>query len=520
MNTKYKILRLFITCLLVFLAASCEKDFLDKEPLDSVSVQGFWKTKADVETGLAGVYSRLQENFLGYERVYLEGLSDNAALYNVNWNQRYIFEMSLGTIAPDVGTGEKDAFMHMWSSPYRAITSCNLFLDNVDRAADDMLPAELNKFKAEVRFIRALAYFDLVQLFGDVPIYTKYFETLEDGNMAKSSKADVYALIEDDLNFAISNLDDVAYSGHAVKGSAQALLGRVLLTEEKWAEAATVLKQIIDGGKFSLSNSYKDLFLVDGQANPAVNCEIMFSTNYAAGDPQRLSPSPAGYDVAMAVWALLQPFKDFADVYQMTDGSTPPQSNDSVYNNRDPRLDMTMKLPKETWKNPETDEEQVITDPGYTGFVMEKYVDLSKIPITGATAPTTTQDYVHLRYADVLLMYAEAQNEAVGPGATVYAALDTVRARADVGMPAVDQATYNTQATLREYIRNERRVELAMEGIRYFDLKRWKIAEEKLNGKATVGTSPMVFLPKHYYLPIPQTEIDKNPNLVQNPDYQ
>lgn len=516
MNKKYKISKLLIACLFAILGTSCENDFLDKNPLDSVSSQGFWNTQADVVTGLAGVYSRLQQNFLGYERIYFEGLTDNAYC-TTNWNQRNIFEMTLGNISPNTG----GAIDNMYSTPYRAITSCNLFLDRVDNAKDNILPAQLDAYKAEVRFIRALCYFDLVQLFGEVPLYKNYFTTIDEGKIAKSTKAEIYLLIEEDLNFAISKLPDTGYSGHAVKGSAQALLGRVLLTQEKWSDAATVLKQIIDGGKFQLSNSYKDLFLVNGQANAAVNCEIIFTTNYATNSPQRLSPQPAGYDIEMANWAILQPFSDFANSYQMTDGKLPGIStlNSANFANRDPRLYVTMSLPNEVWENPTTHVVQVIDNPSLTGFVMEKYVDLSKIPISGATAPTTTQDYIHLRYADVLLMYAEAKNEASGPDATIYAAINQVRARTGVNMPAVVQSSYNTKDALRMYIRDERRIELAMEGLRYFDLKRWKVAEAKLNGKATVGAQPMQFLAKNYYLPIPQGELDRNPNLLQNSDY-
>ncbi|SHG89361.1 Starch-binding associating with outer membrane [Flavobacterium fluvii] len=517
MTKMYKISQLSIIILLVFCFTSCDSDFLDKNPLDSVASQGFWKTKADVETGLAGVYSRLQQNFLGYERIYFEGLTDNTYC-GPNFNQRNIFEMTLGNISPSSG----GAIDNMYSSPYRAITSCNLFLDNVDQAKGNVLPAQMNIYKAEVRFIRALCYFDLVQLFGEVPVYKKYFSTIEEGRIAKSSKAEIYAFIEEDLNFAISNLPDTKYSGHAVKGSAQALLGRVLLTQEKWAESATVLKQIIDGGKFQLANSYKNLFIVDGQVNPSVNCEIMFSTNYAAGNPQRLTPQPAGYEIEMANGSMLQPFKAFADSYQMIDGKSSSDSPlvNTNYINRDPRLDMTMKLPNETWRNPNTLVSQVIDNPSVTGFIMEKYVDLSKIPISGATASTSHQDYIHLRYADVLLMYAEAKNESTGPDLTVYAAINKVRARATVNMPEVVQSSYSTKDLLREYIRNERRVELAMEGLRYFDLKRWKIAVAKLDGMSTVGSQPMQFLEKNYYLPLQQNELDRNTKLEQNPDYK
>jgi hypothetical protein len=208
---------------------------------------------------------------------------------------------------------------NMYSSPYRAITSCNYFLDNVDKAP--VTDAKKNVYKAEVKFIRALCYFNLVQDYGGVVIYKKFPATLEDAKIAKSTRAEVYAFIEEDLDFAIANLPDDKYSGHAVKGSALGLKGRVLLTEQKWPEALTVLQQVINSNKFSLSNNYAGLFKTSGQTTAAVNTEIMFSTQYlATTNPQRTSPGAAGMDIELGWYSLMQPYADLVNDYEMTDG--------------------------------------------------------------------------------------------------------------------------------------------------------------------------------------------------------
>jgi hypothetical protein len=516
MINKHKLLTGLSACLM-FVGVSCKKDFLERNPLDSVSSQVFWASDADVETALAGVYSRLQQNFLGYERVYLDGLTDNAVL-DPNGNQGNLHTMSTGNISSALG----GALGNLYSSPYRAISSCNYFLDNVDKAP--IIEAKKNKYKAEVRFIRALSYFDLVQNFGGVVVYKNFPKTLDEAKIAKRTKEEVYALIEEDLDFAIANLPDEKYTGHAVKGSAQGIKARVFITQQKWNDALPLLEQIINTGKFSLSNNYAELFLPAGQAKPAVNNEIMFSTQYLAPNViQRSSPQAAGMNIELGWWSLMQPLQDLANDYEMKDGMSASESPlydpAAPYANRDPRLDMTLRVPGEVWKNPSTGADWTGSYVTNTGFLMEKYVDLSKAPFTNTTANTTDQDYIHLRYADVLLMYAEAKNEVSGPDASVYEAINKVRGRTGINMPPVDQSKYNTKESLREYIRHERRVEFALEGQRYNDLKRWNIAHIKLPAITTPAGKKLVFETKHYVLPFPQSELDNNPSLVQNLGY-
>jgi hypothetical protein len=508
-------------CLFTLLAGTaCNKNYLDRNPLDSVSTGIFWASEADVQSALAGVYSRLQQNFLGYERVYLDGLTDNAYLDN-NTNQPNMSTLTTGNISPASG----GAINNLYSSPYRAITSCNYFLDNVDKAP--VTDAKKNAYKGEVRFIRALCYFDLVQSFGGVVVYDHFPATLDDATIAKRSKEEVYAFIEQDLDFAIANLPDEKYNGHAVKGSAMGMKARVLITQQKWSDAASLLQQLMStsAGKFGLSNNYASIFKTAGQLNAAVNIEIMFSTQYLAPtNPQRTSPGAAGMDIELGWYSLLQPYKNLVDDYEMNDGKSitgsPLYNPATPYANRDPRLDLTIKLPGEVWANPNTGTTWTGSYPPATGFITEKYVDLTRAPFTTATATTTDQDYIHLRYADVLLMFAEAKNEASGPAADVYNAINLVRGRTGINMPAVDQATYNTKEKLRDYIRHERRIEFALEGQRYNDLKRWNIAHIKLPTLTTPAGTPLKFEMKNYLLPFQQTELDANPLLIQNDGYK
>lgn len=494
---------------------SCSKNYLDRNPLNTVSSQIFWQSETEVQTALAGVYSRLQQNFLGYERVYLDGLSDNAFLDN-NTNQGgNMNTLTTGNLSAATG----GAINNMYSTPYRAISSCNFFLDNVDKAP--ISDAAKNAYKAEVRFIRALSYFDLVQLFGGVPVYRSSPATADEAKIAKSTPAEVYNFINEDLDFAIANLPDDKYTGHAVKGSAQGIKARVLITQQRWADAVTVLQQVMNSGKFSLATNYANLFKTAGQGSgTGSNAEIMFSTQYLA--PNNIQRANQGMDIELGWFSLIQPYKDLIDEYEMTDGKRITESSlynaSAPYNNRDPRLDLTVKLPGEVWRNTAGS----VWSGSYvsqTGFIMEKYVDLSRAPFTTATALATDQDYVHLRYADILLMYAEAKNEASGPDASIYTAIDAVRARTGINMPGVDRNRYNTQNLLRDAIRHERRIELALEGQRYFDLKRWNIAHVKLPTLKTPAGTTLVFTNNNYLLPFQQSELDNNPALRQNPGY-
>ena len=186
MTLKNKVLAGLCSVLLIA-GVSCSKNNLDKTPPDSVSTDVFWSTEAEVNSAVAGVYTRLQQNFLGYERVYLDGLSDNAFLWD-NTNQPNFVLMTTGSLSASLS----GALGNIYSSPYRAIASCNYFLGNVDQVTV-ISDAKKNAYIGEIKFLRALMYFDLVNAFGGVIIYRESPKTAEESKIPKSTKEEVLA---------------------------------------------------------------------------------------------------------------------------------------------------------------------------------------------------------------------------------------------------------------------------------------------------------------------------------------
>lgn len=511
-----KILKIYkLTGLLLLLILfSCEK-FLEKNPKDVItSNDNFWNTEADVKLAMAGCYNALYYMPPGgaWAKPYIDCLSDDAY---AQWSS---YQWNLGTIATGDLTPSTSGFSPLiFRFSYKGIAVFNFFIDNIDKA-NSINTVTKNGYIAQAKFLRALFYFDLVNFYGDVPLYKTSLKTVEEAKIAQSPQAEVLAFVKEDLDFAIANLPNTGYSGQAIKGSAMALKTRVLLYEKKWTDAATLAKQIMDDGKFRLGSNYEGLFLTSGQIN---NPEIMFSTVYYSPDLAQYASSQissGSMNTEFGWGSHINPYKDLVDAYECIDGK--PITESPLYDatkpwlNRDPRLKYTIRMPNVTWPAGEP-----AGAPSLTGINMQKYVDLSKAPFSYSRFSTYDQDYVNIRYADVLLMYAEAKNEVSGPDASIYDALDLIRGRTGVGMPGVDRGKYNTQNLLRDYIRHERRIELALEGQRYFDLKRWRIAHIVLPKLKTPGGLSLVFSDKTYFLPFPQSEIDINPNLKQNPGY-
>lgn len=494
-------IKMVVVIVVMLFQFGCKESFLERNPLDQISSGTFWKTDADAKMALAGCYRQLQSDFLSYRKVWLDCLSDNAF---AEWGYFNIPAMTIGVTSPTSGGAVNMAYY----APYRGIANCNYFLENIDKV--DIEEEKKAIYKGEVKFLRALMYFDLVDFFGDVILYKQTPESADAAKVAKSSKADVLTFIHEDLDEAIRVLPEAQYEGHAVKGSATAFKARVLLYEQKWPEAASFAQQTMQSGKFSIANDYLGIFLTATQGG---NPEIIFSTQYLG--PTNPTAFVESMDVQIGWYGCINPYQDLVDEFECTDGlrisESPLYNATTPFANRDPRLVLNMRrVAEETWPDPQHG--------GQTGYVMRKYADFSHAPFSYARTDSD-QDMVSIRYADVLLMYAEARNEAEGPDASIYDALDAIRARPGVDMPPVDRARYNTKETLREFIRHERRVELALEGHRYFDIKRWGIAHTKLPTIENPGGVNLVFEPKHYVFPFPQGELDINPELKQNDGY-
>ncbi|SEJ26569.1 Starch-binding associating with outer membrane [Dyadobacter koreensis] len=509
MNFRHKfIFSALLATLVLGGTSSCDDSYLDKNPLNAISGETFWKTQADVDMALVGVYRRLQSVVFGHRRSILDSYSDNS--YDRH-NQIGFQNPSIGIInASNVPTS-------LYNEPYAGIAAANYFLENVGSVAA-VPQATKDVYIAEARFLRALFYFELVQYFGDVILYKTAPKTAEEAKVAKTPKAEVIAFIVEDLDNAISKLPATAYAGHAVKASAQMLKARVRLYQQDWTDAVALTSAIMADNKFSIyQGGYSNLFL---QTTQQGNPEIIFSTKYLApNNPQ----GNEGMLVEIGWYGGNQPYKNLVDDYETISGKpiTDPTSGydpANPYVNRDPRLKMTVLVPGDPYINPDGST-FVTTDPVLTGFTQKKYMDASKLPWDRSKTPVTDMNVIHMRYAEVLLAYAEAKNELSGPDATIYDALDKIRTRASVGLPKVDQTSYATKDALREFIRHERRIELAMEGHRYFDLKRWNIAAAKFAAVKNPAGVSLVFGEKNNVLPYPQGEIDKNTLLIQNPGY-
>ena len=495
---KYIFVKLFAVCI-VFV--SCKKTLLDVTPPDQLSTTVFWKTETDANLALSGIYNSLYAGGIGYA-VSQYTIMDWDSFSDDSYSQ---FNFGAGgTSALSSGiTSTSGGFAYgYYNNNYKAIASINSFLANVGKV---LTGNKLTKYKGEAYFLRAFNYFWLAQLYGNVPIVKDDpFKIDYKSVMAKSARADVLKFVESDLDSAIAALPDDTYnSGHAVKGTAQGYKVRVLLFEKKYSEAAALAKQIIDDNKFSLNSCYScNFYKPDQNSSP----EIMFSVKY-------LIPNILHQDVALAV------------IMQRWKGELGTQDLINEYETGDPRKTMTFFFAGDTkaqgW--PFTGDLAVAT-PGKDNWI-EGYYAVKKWLTPGLINPDygalDDNDFVLLRFADIKLMYAEAQNEAAGPDASVYQQVNDVRSRPGVNMSPLPPGL--SQDDMRTHIRHERRVEFAMEGLRYFDLRRWGIATQKLNGFVRNPLAPTIktkYEDKYEFWPIPQTEIDRNaPALIQNPGY-
>ncbi len=494
---------IFTFAVALIILVGCE-DFLERHPLDELSSQTFWKNEKDADMALAGVYSRLLNNTYDINRIDWDAISDDFFLFGTYGR---VDNIAKGLVEPTTG-GIVSA---IYADSYRGVAACNIFLDNIDRAS---FAEEKKKiYRGEVLFLRSLFYFTLTEIYGAVPYYPNSV-TLENAFVAQTPKDQIVANILSDLDDAIELLPEIAYAGHAVKGSALALKAKILMHSERWGEAAAAAKLVMESNKFSLSPNFKDLFLSAGQNN---NPEIIFSARYLNPDRYATEGADQKYGAAAALNATMLLMNEFECVDGLPITESDLYDPSDIFAARDPRLAMTIRHASEPISNPATG---LVHNNNLTGlhtpYLIRKYVDPTHLPYSYATR--SDQDFVLLRYAEVLLMYAESKNEDSGPDQSVYDAVNAVRNRPGVSMPALPVDL--DKNAMRERIRHERRVELAGEGLRYLDIKRWRTAEVIIPTIVETGGVTRIFDPeKHYLFPFPQSERDVNTNLDQNPNY-
>jgi hypothetical protein len=475
------------------LTASCDA-FLDPSPSDVLAPENFYKTSSDAVAAVNGVYEQVKWSYwLAFW--YVSDVATDDVLASAKFGSDghrmsdYVFD------ATEWPMGD------IWGNAYRTINRANAVLDRVP--AITMNAALRTRLLGEAHFLRAVAYFNLVRCYGDVPLLEHEVTSVKGLAVSRTPLAQVYALIVSDLQKADSALPP-SYSasdvGRATSGAAQALLAKAYLTQQDWLKAAQTAGQIITNGRYTLLANWKDNFRI---ALKLTNSESIFEINYdgildpGAGSVHTLFSLPLGYPGGAAYGLMYI-----------------PPSLQSLFAPADTRGNHGTFM-----VSPYTDQMGRTFSWGVPpGPAFDKYLDE-----TDAENMNTREwvrqanDWIVLRYADVLLMYAEAVNEGgAATAGSAEAALNAVRVRAGLG-PVSGLA----QAAFRDSLRLERRREFVFEGQRWFDLSRWGLLDAAIRAKTTElqSLSPGetdVHGVKSNLLPIPQSERDINPNLTQN----
>jgi hypothetical protein len=539
-KTSHKVfIFLFVACALF----SC-KNYLDVTPKDQVADETLWSSSANADLFLNNIYASIPTLDTGDP---WENFSDNSINGQAGRVSTNIYGPSIYTPsnAPSV-----------WGH-YTHIRKCNLFIERVTASA---LPDDWKRLRlAEARFLRAYFYSRLWTYHGGVPIITDVLNQNEQGDevfRVRNTAVETFDFIIRELTEAEPELPVNAESGRVTKGAALTLKGSCELfyagalynpsnDVQRWAAAAASFKRVIDLNKYSLFSNYTTLFYEENNNN----AEVIFSRQHLGGTSLAnyvAQIGPRFVRGSLTGWGHTGPTQELVDTYSMANGlpiSDPASGYDpqNPYANREKRFYesivydgaewlgdiMVMKQGVGSLNATDLNNSSISTRTGYytRKLVNPKYA--------GALDNGNSANWIIFRYAEVLLSYAEAQNEAVGPDASVYDAIDAVRERSDLeGLPE-----NLNQLQMRTAIHRERRVELAFEEKRLPDLLRLKLAEVNLNGplhaikiemeggkwvyeSIPAGGGLRKFYPeKNYVLPIPQSARDKNPKLEQNPNY-
>ncbi len=486
----------------IFLFTACDS-WLDVDPSDKYSADTFWKTEEHASAGLSGCY-RVLHPWRGNYTFEFDMITSNAMPYNeVNGTQA-------------IGKGEHLSttvlIANLWSDCYKGVGRTNTFLDNIGNVQmDEKLKSRMT---GEALFLRAFYYSYLVNHYGGVPLILETPNAEKHAALPRDTKEAVLNQILKDLTEAAELLPP-SYSGsdlgRATKGAALALKARMLLYNERWEEAAATAKTIIESGVYTLFNDYRHMFMESNKHH----AEVIFNIESSLPDFQ------TGYDSSIFRLNRPAPLKELVDKYLMTDGKSIAESplfdKTQPYENRDPRLLYSITCVGYPYNGKPITKQDVMT----TGFGQKKYTtytDNETIPLVERSA----FNFILIRYAEVLLTYAEARNETNGPDDSVYEAINQIRQRIGVEMPEISRGL--TKDQMREAIRLERRVELAMEGLYYYDALRWKTIEKENNGAMHNADGVEVVIRKFnpardYLWPIPYNQTVQNPNLTQNPNW-
>lgn len=552
--------------ILLIIFSSCS-DYLDRSPLVFPSDETFISSEAELEQAVTACYNPLRFTMANRPfPIFFETVSD------ISWGRESTDMQIIGNGSHDART---ESIQTAWTYFYTGIGRCNYVLNNMHRCQAVVKESLYKQRKSEVRFLRALYYHYLSELFGGVPLLTTPV-TLSESQIGRNTKEEV-------VDFIIRELEECATEftsgedlsgGRASKEAAWSLASRVALYNGKWECAIRNARQVmeLEGNRVELSSSYEDLFLYAGEKSK----EIIFSIQYLRGNKTHVlfggfaSRNANGYSNIIPTYQL-------ADSWECTDGlpidKSPLFDPQNPFKERDPRLGYTLALPGsvflgyqfethsdslQCWNYNVTPRVRVSNKDAthayasFSGLCWRKYTDVKDLSFIN----DSELNIILIRYGEVLLNYAEAKIESGSVDRTVLDAINKIRQRPSVNMPPV---TTMNQNELRNIVRRERKYELSGEGLRLFDIRRWKIAEKVMPlpvlgrmkksypDKAPVidelGTSYYDDIPvasgsestdykmrvvqirlfdknKDYLWPVPDIEIEANPKLKQNPGYE
>lgn len=539
MKTYHKIVAFVGSALML---GSCA-DYLIREPQDALDPATFFSSQENAVIAVNGIYNAALEPVKG--RTYaidFDCMSDNMYNYSRNQNTQ---EFGQGT------HGSSSIYaLNFWSRGYRGISRANTLLAWLDHCYEITVPATniKDRLRSEALFLRAYFYSELIDFFGDVPMYLEQVDLAD--SKPRTPKAQVVEQILGDLEEAARHLP-VTYAaedtGRATSGAALALKGKIELYNGMYAQAAETLKEVIDlkdengALRYDLYPLYRELFLPQNENN----CEVIFDIQYMKNAySQGLSHQLYTFTYE---WNSYCPTASLAECYYTKNGypvswdaetqlykSADPAFDPTYpYKDRDPRLDQSIIMPG-------TDNGRgtifLPSSSNHTGMKIRKWNDY-----TETEKNNSEHNIILIRFADVLLMRAEALVESgTFDEAEVRGLIDRVRQRPSVMMPKVEdvEGTELDANALRAIIRHERRVEFAFEGTRISDIRRWRIGPEMMTDAygyryQDVRLNPPKYIPykvdtrsfnpnRDYLWPIPQNEINTNPYINapdQNPGY-
>lgn len=516
MKTSIKYIISFL--IIITLHTGCDDSFLVTDPTDRISTDKFWEQEKDGILATNGCYPAFKEVFKSHMYTF-EGCSDNACTAQT-WLEGYMvangsFNSSWGFVNDT------------WKNSYKYIRRTNDVIKYVGDIPDTEVALK-NRLKGEALVIRALLYNLLTTLYGDVPFITEPVTIIDDSKQPRTNKSTIVESILNDLDEAIGYLP-IKYTnnedkGRITKGTAFAVKARICLYNGKYAEARNAALEIMKPEYgYKLLSNYAAIFDYEHEMNEEVLLDDQYMSDLRMHDVfRRIGPRSAQ---GLSEYV---PTRSLIDDYE--EGDTRKTANFIMPGDTHPYIDGVFDPTPGSGTVDEAGHSYYATS---TGYQYKKYILKEDMTYTDRCHI----NFILIRYSDVLLMFAEAENEVNGPTTAAYDAINKIRERARGGKESVlPDLKGLTQEQFREALRKERRVELAGENLRYFDILRWRIAENVLNGpvrgmdytesgtseKKTILVETRKFDPnKNYLWPIPESELRLNPELAghQNPGY-